>query len=205
MPCSVHPTSCTPYPFPSHPFSSSCHLSLSPLGIYSLTCMKNLHDYPLQHPREYPFFHIHLHENPAPHHLSMPRFRSLHVHPASASSSTGAGFDSSTRLDCYGSSAVATSRMLSANELFLNGQISADKALHAPTKATAASSPRSHEGCSSRLSTDTRPLQLGMSEVAREVGSLDQLRGRLSHLRFLHHSLPEVKKKSTWLKGPKRI
>ena len=46
MPCSVHPTSCTPYPFPSHPFSSSCHLSLSPLGIYSLTCMKNLLDYP---------------------------------------------------------------------------------------------------------------------------------------------------------------
>ena len=56
--------------------------------------------------------------------------------------------------------------MLSANEPFLNGQIPTDKALHAPTKAAAAG-----------LSTDTRSLQLGMSEVAREVGSLDQLRG----------------------------
>ncbi|CBI29358.3 unnamed protein product, partial [Vitis vinifera] len=66
---------------------------------------------PLQHPREYPFFNIHLRENPAPHHLSMPRFRSLHVHPAPTSSSTGAGFESSTRLACYGSFAATTSRM----------------------------------------------------------------------------------------------
>ena len=55
--------------------------------------------------------------------------------------------------------------MLSAHELFLNGQIPADEA------------PCSYEGCSNRLHTDTRPLQLGMSEVAREDGSLDQLRG----------------------------
>ena len=46
-----------------------------------------------------------------------------------ASSSTGAEFESSTRLAYYGSSVAATSRMLSANEFFLNGQIPADKAL----------------------------------------------------------------------------
>ena len=103
---------------------------------------------PLRHPREYPFFHIHLRENPAPHHLSMPRFQSLHVHPAPASSSTGAGFDSSTQLACYGSSAAATTRMLSANELFLNDQILTDKALHAPTKAAAAGSPPTPGRCS---------------------------------------------------------
>nr|CAN66107.1 hypothetical protein VITISV_017205 [Vitis vinifera] len=103
---------------------------------------------PLQHPREYPFFNIHLRENPAPHHLSMPRFRSLHVHPAPTSSSTGAGFESSTRLACYGSFAATTSRMPSTNELFLNGQIPANKALHTPTKAAAASSPSTPGHCS---------------------------------------------------------
>ena len=91
----------------------------------------------------------------------MPTLSTLTV----ASSSTGAGFESSTWLAYYGSSAATTSRMLSAHELFLNGQIPADEA------------PRSYEGCSSRLHTDTRLLQLGMSEVAREDGSLDQLRG----------------------------
>ena len=94
------------------------------------------------------FFHIYLHENPAPHHLSMPKFRSPHVHPASASSSTNVGFNSSTQLACYGSFAAATSRMLSANELSLNGQIPTDKALHAPTKAAAASSPPTPGRCS---------------------------------------------------------
>uniref|UniRef100_F6HSZ6 Uncharacterized protein n=1 Tax=Vitis vinifera TaxID=29760 RepID=F6HSZ6_VITVI len=142
------------------------------------------------------FFHIYLHENPAPHHLSMPRFRSPHVHPASASSSTNVGFNSSTQLACYGSFAAATSRMLSANELSLNGQIPTDKALHAPTKATVASSPptpgRYNWAC---------PRWRG--RLTAWTNSED-LRRRLSHLRFLLHSLPEVKKKSTWLKGPKR-
>ena len=178
-------------------FSSSCHLSLSLLGIYSLTCMKDLLDYPSCniHVNTH-FFHIYLHENPAPHHLSMPRFRSPHVHPASASSFTDAGFDSSTRLACYGSSSAATSRMLSANELFLNGQIPADKALHAPTKAAAASSPPTPGRCSWAC-----PRWCG--RLVAWTNSED-LRRRLSHLRFVRHSLPEVKKKSTWLKGPKR-
>ena len=113
-----------------------------------------------------------------------------------ASSSTGAGFESSTRLAYYGSSATTTSRMLSAHELFLNDQIPADEA------------PRSYEGCSSRLHTDTRPLHLGMSEVAREVGSLDQLRGPPAmplSPPLSPSSSPEVKKESMWLNGPKRI
>ena len=87
-------------------------------------------------------------------------------------------------------------RMLSANELFLNGQIPTDKALHAPTKAAAASSPPTPGRCSWAC-----PRWCG--RLAAWTNSED-LRRRLSHLRFLLHSLPEVKKKSTWLKGPKR-
>ncbi|XP_034677097.1 uncharacterized protein LOC117907636 [Vitis riparia] len=113
-----------------------------------------------------------------------------------ASSSTSAGFDSSTRLACYGSSAAATSRMLSAKELFLNGQIPADKALHAPTKAAAASSPPTPGRCS-------WACPRWRERLAAWTNSED-LRRRLSHLRFLCRSLPEVKDKSTWLKGPKR-
>nr|CAN63538.1 hypothetical protein VITISV_014881 [Vitis vinifera] len=135
----------------------------------------------LQHPREYPFFNIHLRENPAPHHLSMSRSRSLHVHPASASSSTGAGFKSSTRLTCYGSSAAATSRMLSANELFLNGQIPTDKALHAPTKAAAAGSPPTPGRCS-------RACPRWHGRLAAWTNSED-LRRCLSPLRFLRRHL----------------
>ncbi|WJZ85538.1 hypothetical protein VitviT2T_005066 [Vitis vinifera] len=57
-----------------------------------------------------------------------------------ASSSTGAGFESSARLACYGNSAAATSTMMSADELFLKRPDPADEALHAPMKAAATGS-----------------------------------------------------------------
>ena len=111
-----------------------------------------------------------------------------------ASSSIGAGFESSTRLTCYGSSAEATSRMVFANELFLNGHIPADKALHAPMKAAAVGSTPTPGRCSWACST-----------AAPSAVSLDQLEGPRrcpSSLVPLSPS-PEVERK-VWLNGPKR-
>ena len=105
-----------------------------------------------------------------------------------ASSSTSAGFKSSSRLACYRSSSAATSRVMSA-----------DEALHAPMKAAAAGSTPTLGRCSWTCSTAEEAARHG--ETARSSCSLDQLRGLRRRLSS-PSSPPEVEK-STWLNDPK--
>ena len=79
---------------------------------------------------------------------------------AAASSSTGAGFKSSTRLACYRGSLAATSRVMSA-----------DESLHAFMKAAAAGSTPTPSRCSWTCSTAEEAARHG--EMARSGCSLD--------------------------------